>query len=112
IEPGGRLVVPGEQNLDLLPAGVDVVVALILVVLKGREVPHLVHQRPDAILRLQRRQELVRAPSERALEALQPLDAGLELPEARRPIVPIATDAGQVPLIAVWNTVAVGEFAG
>ena len=52
VEPRARLLLPGEQDLHLLAAAVDLVVALILVVLQRREVPdlvregaHLVHRR-------------------------------------------------------------------
>jgi hypothetical protein len=54
VEPRARLLLSREQDLDLLPAAIVFVVALILVVLKGREVPHLIREGPHLVHRLER----------------------------------------------------------
>ena len=49
IEPRARLTGFGEENLDLLPLGVDLIVALILVVPERGEIPDLVRQLSDLV---------------------------------------------------------------
>ena len=54
-------MLPGEQDLHLLAAGVDVVQPLILVVLQRGEVPDAVAERAHRVHRLERRQQRRRA---------------------------------------------------
>ena len=74
IEPGAGLLLACEENLHLLPTGIDVVVALIFVVVKSREVPDAVAQRTHVVHRAKRGQQLVRTCGKRALECGKRLD--------------------------------------
>ena len=68
IEPGARLLLTREQNLHLLPTGVDLVVPLILVVVQRGVVPDAIAERAHLVHRRERRQQRLRARCERALK--------------------------------------------
>jgi hypothetical protein len=88
VEPGARLLLPREQDLHLLPAPVDGVVAQVFVVLQRGEVPHPVAQRAQRIHGAQRLEEARTRLAERALELPERFDQLLELGVARGPLVP------------------------
>ncbi len=110
IEPRARLAGLREQDLDLLAPGVDLVVALILVVLQAREVPHLVGELADVVGQLHRGEQAVGALRERALQRGVGGDLGLELVVAALPRLPAGEDVVEVPLVAVVNRGAVAKL--
>ena len=93
IEPGAGLLFTREQDLDLLPACVDLVVPLILVVLQRGEVPDAVAERAHLVHRLERRQQISRAARQGALPRLERFDRGIEL---------VRTDASTRPSRDRW----------
>ena len=97
-EPGGRLRILGEENLDLLLFRVDLIVALILVVPERGEVRHLVLELTDIVAQLQRRQQVRRAAGERALKRRELGDLGIELRVGRLPLLPAGEDVREIPL--------------
>ena len=109
IEPRRGLRRLGEQNLDLLSACVDLVVALVLVVPKRREVPHLVFELADLVAEAQRRQQRLAPLAKRSLECRERIDLPVELGVGRLPLVPRGEDVLQVPLESLGDAVAVAE---
>ena len=109
IEPGSRLGRLREQNLDLLPLRVDLVVALILVVPERREVPDLVLELADVVAQLQRRQQLIRSAAEGALEGRKLRDLRLELVVRRLPGRPVREDMSEIPFETRRDLVAFAE---
>src|SRR5262245_19962267 len=74
VEPGKRLSSLGKQDLNLLAAGVDRVVALILVVPEGCEVPDLVLELADLVPKLESREQLSRTAGEAPLKRRKRVD--------------------------------------
>ena len=60
IEPGLRLLPAREQNLHLLAARVDRVVALILVVAQRREIPDAIGELPELFRQFERIEQAIR----------------------------------------------------
>lgn len=79
VEPRRRLPPLCEQQLHLLAPGPDLVVALILVVREGREVPHLVGQLAHGVALAQRVEQRRGAAGERTLARAVGLDAPFQV---------------------------------
>ncbi len=106
-EPGCGLRRLREQDLDFLPPGVRLVVALILVVAERREVPDFVFELPDVVAELQRSEQGVAALRQRALERAEFADFLIQLTVGGLPRVPVRIDPGEIPLVLIGNLVAV-----
>src|SRR4029453_17613715 len=98
-EPRRRLLPFGEQQLHALPARVDGVVALILVVLQQRVIPDLVTQLAELVAILDRAEQQAAALRQRALVLLVGLDAAIELVEGALPLIPAGEDRAEVPRV-------------
>ncbi len=101
VEPRGRLLPPGHEQLHLLPAGVDGVVALILVVLQRRVVPDLVGELSQPVAVLEGLLQDVGPLGQPALVARVPGDGRVQLREARFPVLPGREDGTRVPLVPI-----------
>ena len=77
------LLLAREQDLNLLPSRVDLVVALILVVLQRRVVPDPIAERAHAIHRPERVEQRLRTAGQRALPRLEAVDRRIEFAIAR-----------------------------
>ena len=111
VEPRRRLPPLREQQLHLLPSGPDLVVALILVVREGGEVPHLVGQLAHRVALAQRVEQRRGAAGERALARAVGLDAPFEVVVRLAPRVPRREDVGQVPALGLGD-VGTGTSTG
>jgi hypothetical protein len=110
VEPRARLVRLGEQNLHLLTAGVDLVVALILVVLERGEVPDLIRELADVVGQLHRRQQSVGAFGQRALQSGVGANLPLEVVVGPLPLGPGREDVREVPFESVGNVVTLAKL--
>ena len=99
LEPRRGLLPFRDQQLHALAAGVDGVVALILVVLQRRVIPDLVTQLREGVAIAQGAEQLVRTLRQRALIFLVGFDAVVELCEGRFPRVPAAEDGTEIPRV-------------
>ena len=106
IEPGLGLRQPRKQDLHLLPLGIDGVVALILVVLKRREIPDPIGELPKLLGQSECVQERVRAAGKSTFQRGVPRDAGFELLVALVPGVPVGKDIRQIPFEAFGHVLA------
>ena len=102
VEPRARLLLPGKQNLHLLPASIDVVVPLILVVLEGRKIPDAVARGAHLVHRPKRREQLFGALCQGPLHCAERVDGRLELFVNVGPLVPVAADRRKVPFV-LWG---------
>ena len=105
VEPRAGLLLAGEHDLDLLPLGVALVVALVLVVVERRVVPDPVAQRTHFVHRAQRGQQIRGAVGQRAAQPRERLDRLLEPAIRPAPVVPVVADRGQVPAVALGDPV-------
>ena len=111
VEPGARLVRLREQNLHLLTARVDLVVALVLVVLERGEVPDLIRELADVVGQLHRGEQPVGALGQRALQSGVGADLPLELVVGRLPLGPGREDVREVPLESIGDVADAREAA-
>ena len=88
IEPRLGLLPAREQQLHLLAARVDRVVALVLVVLERREVPHAIRELAELLGQPERFEQPLGSLRQRALQRGVALDALLELAVRGRPSRP------------------------
>src|SRR5262249_5531414 len=112
IEPGACLLLPGEQNLHLLAPCVDLVVALILVVVQRREVPHTVTERPHGIHRLEGGHQSLSSLSQRSLKSRKRRNRFVKLRVRGVPFVPALANRCEVPRVSRRNRVAGRKIAG
>ena len=110
IEPGAGLTRLREQNLDLLPLRIDLVVALILVVLQRREIPHLVGKLSDVVGQLHGGEQLLRTLRQRPLQRGIRGNLLFQFRVRRPPGRPIGKDVGQVPLESIGNVLAIPQL--
>ena len=110
IEPGGGLARLREQNLDLLTARVDLIVALIFVVLERCVIPDLIRELTDVVRQLHRREQGVGTLRERALERRIPADLDLEILVGPLPLRPTRKNVRQIPLEPVGNVGAIAKM--
>jgi hypothetical protein len=108
-EPRTRLRELGEENLHLLPPGVHLVVALVLVVLQGDEIPDAVRDLADLVRQLVGRQQSLGTAGERALQGAVRRRLHLEIVVRPLPLVPVRKDMREVPLEAIGNGVAFAQ---
>ena len=112
IEPRARLVRLRKEDLHLLAACVDRVVALILVVFQRREIPDLVCQLPDVVGEPHRREQTIAAGRERSLERRVVANLPVELIERLLPRVPVGKNIRKVPLEVIGDYLSLAELRG
>ncbi len=110
IEPGGRLRRLCEQDLHLLTLGVDLVVALILVVAERGEVPDLVLELADVVAQFERREQCVRTARQRPLQRGERRNLPVEVLVRRIPGVPVGKNICEIPFETIGNLVALEEL--
>ena len=101
-----------EQNLDLLPSSVDVVVPLILVVAQRRVVPDAIAEHAHAIHRAERIEQRLGTAGQRPLPGLERLDLRVQLPIAPLPLVPASADVTEVPRVLAGIASLSGNWPG
>ena len=97
VEPGRRLLPPRQQQRDPLLSGIDLVVALVLVVLQHRVVVDAVGQLAQRVAIAVHPQQLFAPLRQRAFVRGVPGDALVQCTEALVPRVPVGKDRAQVP---------------
>jgi hypothetical protein len=112
VEPRLGLLPARKQQLHLLPSRVDRVVALILVVLQRREVPHAIRELPELLGQPERFEQPPRSLCQGPLEGGVLLDALLERSEGGLPLIPVPKDIEEVPFEPVGNLEAVPRSRG
>ena len=106
IEPGARLLLPCKENLNLLTSRVDGVVALVLVVVKRREIPDPVAESTHRIHRAERRKQVVGTLDECAPQRGERGNFRLQIAVGQCPLVPVEANRRQIPRVARRNRVA------
>ena len=112
VEPGAGLVQLREQDLHLLPFGVHLVVALILVVPQRGEVPDAVGQLSDVVGEAERGQQAVGALHQRALQGRKGSDFRIQGVVGRLPRGPVGKNVGERPFEPLGNRIAIPERRG